>query len=150
MIWQIRLAVLLSQAVTEWSKRPGKSDRERKFWSTRFAHLWQLPSQGCWVSLRIGRLVLSPDSIPAISHMRSPQNRRLGHSPSFTHVCLLIDHTHKHTVELVKYRRKCVYWENRETRALSVLTLSWRSQMRPQDDSLRWTVSDLWSPQKKI
>ena len=57
-------------------------------------------------------------------------------------------HSHKHTVELVKQSRKCVFWEGREVRALSVLTLSWRSWTSPQDDSLQWTVLDSWSPKK--
>ena len=38
MIGQIRLVVLIPHAVAEWSKRPGKYDREREVPSTGIAH----------------------------------------------------------------------------------------------------------------
>ena len=55
-------------------------------------------------------------------------------------------HTDRHTIELV--RQKMCILRSRQARALSVLTLSWRSQTSPQDDSLWWTKSDLWSLKK--
>ena len=60
MIRQIMLVLAIPHTITKWSKRSGK-DWERKVQSTRFAHLWPLPSQGYWVSLGIGRSVQTPD-----------------------------------------------------------------------------------------
>ena len=60
MIRLVRLVVLIPRAIMEWSKRPGKGDRERKIWSRRVAHFWPFPSQGCWVSLGIGKSVYKP------------------------------------------------------------------------------------------
>ena len=64
MIRQIRLVVLIPHAITKWSKGPGKSDRERKVLSTRFALLWPLSSQGHWVSLGIDRWYKPLTSLP--------------------------------------------------------------------------------------
>ena len=41
-----------------------------------------------------------------------------------------------------------IYWKSREARAPSVLTMSWRFQMSPQDDSLWWMVLYSWSLKK--
>ena len=53
MIQQIRLVVLISQAIIKWSKIPGKADREGKVWFTHFAHFWSLPLQGSWMSFGV-------------------------------------------------------------------------------------------------
>ena len=50
-------------------------------------------------------------------------------------------HSHKHTIELVKYSRKHVHLENK-ARASSILTLSWRIP----DEPPRWKVAA--EPQK--
>ena len=53
--WQIRLVVLIPQALTEWSKNPKKIDGERKVHSICFVHFWPFSLKECWVPLGIGR-----------------------------------------------------------------------------------------------
>ena len=55
MIQQIMLVVVIPRSITN-----GQRDQEKvteKVRYTHFAHFWLLPSQGCWVSLGVGRLV---------------------------------------------------------------------------------------------
>ena len=45
-------------------------------------------------------------------------------------------HSHKHTVELVKYSRKCVHLENKELELQASLPCPEGSRMSPQDQRL--------------
>ena len=47
-----------------------------------------------------------------------------------------------------KVKQKTYVLRKQRPTALSVLTLSWRSWMSPQDDSLQWAVLDSWSLKK--
>ena len=69
------------------------------------------------------------------------------------HTCvpLSINHTHKHTIELIKYSRKCVCQENKELELQASLTCPEESQMSSQDERLllsheRW---DSWPLEEK-
>ena len=104
MIRQIRLVVLIPHAIMEWSKRPGKGDREKKVQSTCFAHFWSLLVQGCWVSLGIGRSVYKPQQgshlgvcLQSFQGTAKPQSRA-HHLLCLGHVI----HSHKHTAKSVK------------------------------------------------
>ena len=63
----------------KWSKRPGKVDREKE---SSVHTLRPFPSQGGWVSLRIGRSVKTPNTAPllgaAFNHYEALQNHRAG------------------------------------------------------------------------
>ena len=82
-----------------------KFDRERRVWSTRFAHFWSVPKGviGCLLALA-GRYKpptgfchkLYETTVELQS--RAPHLLRAGH----------VVHSHKHTVELVKHSRKHV------------------------------------------
>ena len=86
-------------------KETEKSDRERRVWSTHFAHFWSVPKGdvGCLLALA-GRykpptgFCHKPYEITA-----EPQSR----APHLLHAGRFI-HSHKHTIELVKYSRKLV------------------------------------------
>ena len=107
MIRQIILVVLIPQAITKWSKRPGKGNREGKVQSTCFAHLWPLPRRdtGCLLALagQYKTLTRHPFwGLPSVvARTVKPQSRaqlslRAGH----------IIHSHKHTRELVKQKMR--------------------------------------------
>ena len=104
MIQQIRLVVLIPHTITKGSKRPEKVDWERKVRSTCFARFLPLPSQGCWVKgIGIGRLASTPTRLPfleqSLQSIMKPQSKahRL-----FCAGCVI--HSHKHAVELVKWK----------------------------------------------
>ena len=151
MIWQIRLVVLIPHAIVKWSETRKRWPRKESSVPTLCPSL-AAPLAGTlsvfwpWqVGINPRQDSLFGDCLQSLQGNMKPQSRahhlhRAGH----------VIHLHKHTIELVKYSRKCAYWESREARALSVLTLSWRYQTSSQDDSLRWIVLDLWSPKKKI
>ena len=70
------------------------------------------------------------------------------------HTCvpLSINHTHKHTIELVMYSRKCVCQENKELELQATLPCPEESQMSSQDERLllsheRWW--DSWPLEEK-
>ena len=83
-----------------------KFDRERRVWPTRFAHFWLVPEGDieCLLALA-GRYKLStcfchkPYEVTVERKSRAPH---LLHAGRFIH-------SHKHTIELVKYSRKCVH-----------------------------------------
>ena len=86
-------------------KETKKYDRERRVWSTHFAHLWSVPKGdvGCLLALA-GRykpltgFCHEPYEITVELQSRAPYLLHAGH----------VIHSHKHTVELVKHSRKCV------------------------------------------
>ena len=86
-------------------KETEKFDRERRVRSTLFAHFWSVPKGdiGCLLGLA-GRYKLptgfchKPYEITVEPQSRAPHLLRAGH----------FIHSHKHTVELVEYSRKCV------------------------------------------
>ena len=88
----------------KWSETE-KFDREGRVRSTRFAHFWSVTEGdiGCILSLA-GRykpltgLCHKPYEVTAEPQSRAPHLLQAGH----------FIHSHKHTVELVKYSRKCV------------------------------------------
>ena len=86
-------------------KETEKIDRERRVRSTRFAHFWSVPEGdiGCLLALA-GRynaptgFCHKPYEVTVETQNRAPHLRHTGH----------VIHSHKHTVELVKYSRKRV------------------------------------------
>ena len=101
------------------------------FQSTWFAHLWPLPSQGCWVSLGIGRSVQTQKGSPFGGCLQSlwdtakPQSRV--HHFSSRRMC------HSFTqapCRVSKVRQKMCKLRKQRVKALSILTLSWRSRRR--------------------
>ena len=87
-------------------KETGKFDRERRVQSTRFAHFWLVPKGdiGCLLALA-GRyksltgFCHKPYEITMEPQSRAPHLLRTGN----------FIHSHKHTIELVKYSRKRVH-----------------------------------------
>ena len=87
-------------------KETEKSDGERGVWSTCFAHFWLVPEGdiGCLLALA-GRykpltgFCHKPNEITVEPQSRAPHLLCAGH----------FIHSHKHTVELVKYTRKRVH-----------------------------------------
>ena len=108
-------------------------DQERRVWSTCFAHFWSVPKGviGCLLALA-GRY--KPPTgfchklyeITVESQSGAPHLLCSGH---FTH-------SHKHTVELVKYSRKRVCQENKELEFQASLPCPEGSRMSPQDERL--------------
>ena len=86
-------------------KETKKYDRERRVWSTHFAHLWSVPKGdvGCLLALAGRYKPLTGFCHKPYEITTEPQSRALHllHSGHFIH-------SHKHTVELVKHSRKCV------------------------------------------
>ena len=86
-------------------KETKKFDRERRVWSTRFAHFWLAPEGdiGCLLALA-GRynpptgFCNKPYEITVEPESRAPYLLHTGHAI----------HSHKHIVELVKHSRKRV------------------------------------------
>ena len=113
----------------KWSKRP-KSLTEKGVWSTCFVHFWLVPEGdvGCLLALT-GRY--KPPTVFCISLMRLPGNRRTGLLTCFTQGISFITQAH-HRVSKVQ-QKTCLLGEQR-TRAPSILTLSWRIRMRPQNE----------------
>ena len=86
-------------------KETKKLDQERRVWSTHFAHFWSVPEGdiGCLLALvrqnkpltgfchKLYEVTVEPQSW-------APHLLCAGHGI----------HSHKHTVRLVKYSRKCV------------------------------------------
>ena len=95
--------VLIPQAVTKWSKRPVKGDRERNVQSTNFTHFWPFTLQGCWVPLGSGRSVFIlptklPLRLPSVitSHQKTTkQGTTLAHD-QFHSSFMLLSHTQVH------------------------------------------------------
>ena len=91
--------------------------------------------------------IYTPNKAPleaTFSHYKSPKNHKAGHNACFMTSFIALSccfHTHSYTVEWAKYSRK---------RAPSTLTLSWKSQMNPQYESLLLQaicyagICDLW------
>ena len=86
-------------------KETEKLDRERRVWSTRFAHFWSVfeGDTGCLLALA-GQynaptgFCHKPYEITVEPQSRAPHLLRAGR----------FIHSHKHTVELVEYSRKRV------------------------------------------
>ena len=107
-------------------KETKKSDRERRVQSTHFSHFWSVPKGdiGCLLALagqykpptgfchKLYEVTMEPQS-------RAPQLLRTGR----------VTHSHKHTVELVKYSRKHVLQENKELELQPSLPCPEESQM---------------------
>ena len=76
-----------------------------------------------------------------------PQSR----APHFLHAGRVI-HSHKHSVELVKYSRKCICWENKELELQAFLPCPEESQTSHQDERLLLNHErrqDSWPPEEK-
>ena len=154
MIQQIRLVVLIPQAVMKWSKIPEKGDRERKVQFIRFAHFLLLPFTGMLGASSHWQGQYKPMTgssfRAAFSCYEAPQNNKPGLNTSFVLLLYISDFQ---SVDLVKRKksRKLVHSESRETRTFRLsCPLSWRYQMSPQDDSLCWMVLDSWSQKERI
>ena len=114
-------------------KETKKFDGERRVWSTRFAHFWSVPKgdMGCLLALA-GRYKLltgfchKPYEITVELQSRASHLLRAGR----------FIHSHKHTVELVRYNRKLVWQENKELELQASLPCPEESQMSPQDERL--------------
>ena len=108
-----------------------KFDREKRVISTRFAHFWSVPKGhiGCLLALA-GRYKLptgfchKPYEIDVEPQIRAPHLLHIGH----------FIHSHKHTVELVKYSRKCVRQEKKELELQASLSCPEESWTGPQDE----------------
>ena len=86
-------------------KETEKCDRERKVWSIRFAHFWSVLKGdiGC-LSALAGRYKPPTGFCHKLYEVTmEPQSR----APHLLHTGPFI-HSHKHTIELVKYSRKRV------------------------------------------
>ena len=86
-------------------KETEKVDRERRVWSTCFAHFWSVPEgdTGCLLALA-GKykppegFCHNPYEITMEPQSRAPHLLCTGYAI----------HSHKQTVELVKHSRKCI------------------------------------------
>ena len=114
-------------------KETKKFDQERRVQSTRFAHFWSAPKGdiGCLLALA-GRykppagFYRKPCEITV-----EPQSR----APHFLHTGGVI-HSHKYTVELAKYSRKCACQENKDLELQASLPCPEGSWRTPQDERL--------------
>ena len=81
----------------------GKFDRERRVRSTHFAHFWSVPEGDIECLLALAGRYKPPTGFchKPYKVTMEPQKR----APHLFHVGHVI-HSHKHTVELVKYSRK--------------------------------------------
>ena len=81
-------------------KETKKFDRERRVWSTRFAHFWSVPKGdiGCLLALAGRYKHLTGFCHKSYKVAVEPQGR----APLLLHAGHFIQ-SHKHTVELVKY-----------------------------------------------
>ena len=86
-------------------KETEKFDRERRIWSTCFAHFWLFPEGdiGCLLALAGRYKSLTDFCHKPYEITVEPQSR----APHLLHTGCFI-HSHNHTVELVKYSRKRV------------------------------------------
>ena len=111
-------------------KETKKFGWERRVWSTCFAHFWSVPEGdvGCLLALT-GQY--KPPTGFCISLMRLPGNRRTGLLTCFTQSISFITQAHRRVSKV--QRKMCLLGEQR-TRAPSILTLSWRIRMRPQNE----------------
>ena len=127
-------------------KETRKNDQERKVQSTCFAHFWPLPLQGHWVPLGIVCL----QSLWGITKLQSmAQWLFRGH---FHVSFMLFSHRQAHNRVSKIHQKMCLLGEQR-TRAPSILTLSWRSQMSSQDERLLLQAVlcwDSWPPEERI
>ena len=64
-------------------KETEKFDRERRVRPTLFAHFWSVPEEDIGFLLALAGQY-NPQHVSAISHMRSPWNRRAGLLTCFT------------------------------------------------------------------
>ena len=117
----------------KWSKKTEKFYRERRVWSTCFAHFWLVPEGdiGCFLAFS-GRykpqtsFCHKPYEVTVEPQSRAPHLLCAGH----------VIYSHKYVVELVKYSRKTCWLGEQRTRAPSILTLSWKIL----DEPPRWKV----------
>ena len=117
----------------KWSKRPKSLTEEGEF----SPHV--LPISGCFPKGDIGCLLTlagrynSPTDFchKPYEITMEPQSR----APHLLHSGRFI-HSHKHTVELVKYSRKRVCQENKELELQTSLPCPEGSRMSPQDERL--------------
>ena len=86
-------------------KETEKFDQERRVQSTRFAHFWSIPEGdvGCLLALTGRYKPLTSFCYKPYDATVEPQSR----APHLLHAEHVID-SHNHTVEFVKYSRKCV------------------------------------------
>ena len=95
MIQQIRLVVLIPQAVMKWPKRPEKDDLEREVQSTCFAHFLPLPFAGMvgasWHWQGQYKPLTGSPFRAAFSHYKAPQNHKAGLNTSFVLVLYVSD-----------------------------------------------------------
>ena len=80
-------------------------DQERRVRSTRFTHFWPVPKGDIGCLLALAGQYKPPKGFchKPYEVTMEPQSR----ASHFLHAGCVI-HSHKHTVELVKYSRKCV------------------------------------------
>ena len=114
-------------------KETEKFDQERRAQSTCFAHFQSITKGdiGCLLALE-GRykpltgFCQKPYEVTAEAQSRAPH---LLHTGRFIHSC-------KHTLELVKYSRKCVHLENKELELQASLPCPEEFWTNPQDERL--------------
>ena len=114
-------------------KETEKFDRERRVQSIRFAHFWSVAKGdvGCLLALA-GRYKPQRGFCHELYEVTTePQSGALHllHTGRFIHSC-------KHTLELVKYSRKCVHLENKELELQASLACPEESCTSPQDERL--------------
>ena len=87
-------------------KETEKFDQERRVWSTHFAHFWSVPEGdiGCLLALA-GRY----KPLTGFCHKTYAVNMELQSKAPHLLCTGRIIHSHKHTIELVKYSRKHVH-----------------------------------------
>ena len=114
-------------------KETEKFDRERRVRSTFFAHFWSVPKRNIGHLLALAGRYKPPTSFchKPYEITMEPQSR----APYFLHTGRVI-HSHKHTVELVKYSRKRVCQENKELELQTSLLCPEGYRTSPQDERL--------------
>ena len=130
-------------------KETKKTDQERRVRSTRFAHFWSVPKGdiGCLLALACRYKPPTGFCYKPYEITMEPQSRASHLLPTAR-----VIHSHKHRVDLVNYRRKCVCQENIELKLQASLPCPEESQMSPQDERLllkHERHQDSWPPEEK-
>ena len=128
-------------------KETEKFDRERRVRSTRIARFWSVPKGDIGCPLALADRYKPPTCFchKPYEVAAEPQSR----APHLLHAGRFI-HSHKHTMELVKYSRKCARQENKELELQASLPCPEGSRMSPQDERLLLNdeTQDSWPPEE--
>ena len=114
-------------------KETKKLDQETRVWSTHFAHFWLVPEGdvGCL-------LALAGQYKPPTGFCHKPYEVTVEQQSRAPHLLSAgrVIHSHKHTVELVKYSGKHIHQKNKELELQASLLYPEESWMSPQNERL--------------